>query len=172
MNNLFHLRNRLLYGCHVDDIDNVNRLFIKYQMSDMAYSQRQRTLKEYLEKNKLGKYSEDYRNVQSTVNKNKKERRRLFALNHMKLKTIEVGMQVQVKEPMLAVRCGEVVYIGVVRGVLGEFIGVVFDGPFGDSNGCDGIIRYFEAKKKCASFVRPEYVEIINGKLAISDEKK
>lgn len=147
--------------CHVDDIDDVNRLPEKYRMSDEVYAQRKGTLKDYLQKNKLGKYSEHSLLLQSLSNNNNQERRQVRELNRIKLKKIEIGMRVEVTEPMLNRRFGEVVYIGMLRGIHDEFIGVIFDGPCGDSNGCDGIIHYFDAKRKQASFIRPEYIEII-----------
>jgi len=151
---------------HADDIDDVNRLPEKYRMSDEVYAQRKGTLKDYLQTNKLGKYSDYSLSLQSLSNNNNQQKRKLRELNRSKLKKIEIGMHVQVNEPMLNTRYGEVVYIGMLRGIYDEFIGVIFDGPWGDSNGCDGIIRYFDAKRKYARFIRPEYIEIIldNGK--------
>ncbi|CAF3438517.1 unnamed protein product [Rotaria sp. Silwood2] len=146
---------------YADDIDNVNRLPEKYRMSDEAYAQRKGTLKDYLQKNKLGKYCDQNALLQSISNNNKQQIRKLCDLNRIKLKKIEIGMYVKVNEPMLNIRYGEVVYIGMLRGIYDEFIGVIFDSPCGDSNGSDGIIRYFDAKRKHASFVRPEYIEII-----------
>ncbi|CAF0931905.1 unnamed protein product [Rotaria sordida] len=146
---------------YLDDIDNINRLPEKYRMSDEVYSQRKGTLKDYLQKNKLGKYNDQNALLQSISNNNKQQVRKLYELNRIKLKKIEIGMHVQVNEPMLNIRYGEVVYIGMLRGIYDEFIGVIFDGPWGDSNGSDGIIRYFDAKRKHASFIRPEYIEII-----------
>ena len=140
-----------------EDIDDVNRLPEKYQMSDEVYSQRKGTLKDYLQRHKLGKYSD---RTLTLSNNNNYEKSSFRELNRMKLKKLSIGMQVQVNEPMVNKRYGEVVYIGMLRGILDEFVGVVFDGPWGDSNGCDGIIRYFDAKRKHASFVRPEYIEI------------
>jgi hypothetical protein len=146
----------------VDDIDDVNRLPEKYRMSDEVYSQRQGTLKEYLQKNQLGKYNNQSLLFQSLSNNNSQEKRKLRYLNRLKLNEIEIGMHVKVNEPILNTRYGEVVYIGVLRGIHDEFIGVIFDGPWGDSNGCDGIIKYFNAKRKHASFIRPEYIEIMS----------
>ena len=141
---------------HVDD---VNRLAEKYRMSDEVYAQRKGTLREYLQRNKLGKYSDQ---CLSLSNNNNREKCTLRELNRMKLKKLNIDMRVQVNEPMLSRRYGEVVHIRLLRGIQEEFIGVVFDGPCGDSNGCDGITRYFNAKRKHASFVRPEYIEIIS----------
>jgi len=147
-----------------DDIDDVNRLPEKYRMSDEVYAQRKGTLKDYLQRNKLGKYSEQHLSLRSLSNNNNsnQQKHKLRELNRIKLKKIEIGMSVQVNEPILNTRYGEVVYIGMLRGIYDEFIGVIFDGPCGDSNGCDGIIRYFDAKRKHASFIRPEYVEIVS----------
>jgi tubulin-folding cofactor B len=148
-----------------DDIDDVNRLPEKYRMSDEVYAQRKGTLKDYLQRNKLGKYSEQHLSLPSLSNNNNnsnQQKHKLCKLNRIKLEKIEIGMSVQVNEPILNTRYGEVVYIGMLRGIYDEFIGVIFDGPWGDSNGCDGIIRYFDAKRKHASFIRPEYVEIVS----------
>lgn len=157
--------------CHADDIDDVNRLPEKYRMSDEVYAQRKGTLKDYLQKNKLGKYSEYNLSLQSISNNNtnknndNQQKRQLRELNRIKLKTIEIGMHVQVNEPILNRRYGKVVYIGMLRGIYDEFVGVIFDSPCGDSNGCDGIIHYFDAKRKHASFIRPEYIEIVHDNL-------
>jgi tubulin-folding cofactor B len=153
-----------------DDIDDVNRLPEKYRMSDEAYAQRKGTLKDYLQRNKLGKYSDHSSLLQSLSNNNNQQKEKLCELNRSKLKKIEIGMHVQVNEPMFNTRYGEVVYIGILRGIYDEFIGILFDGPWGDSNGCDGIIRYFDAKRKHASFIRPEYIEIILDNVKKTDE--
>jgi tubulin-folding cofactor B len=152
-----------------DDIDDVNRLPEKYRMSDEVYAQRKGTLKDYLQRNKLGKYSETNLSLSSlsSNNSSSQEKHKLRELNRIKLKKIEIGMRVQVNESILNLKYGEVVYIGMLRGIHDEFIGVRFDGPWGDSNGCDGIIRYFDAKRRHASFIRPEYIEIIS-----EDEKQ
>ena len=165
-----HVNDTIIIDSHrrTDDIDDVNRLPEKYRMSDDVYAQRKGTLKDYLQRNKLGKYSES--NVSLSNNSNSQEKHKLRELNRTKLKKIEIGMRVQVNEPNFNVRYGEVVYIGMLRGIHDEFIGVRFDGPWGDSNGCDGIIRYFDAKRKHASFIRLEYIEIISEDVEQSDE--
>ena len=144
-----------------DDIDDLNRLPEKYQMSDVVYAQRQGTLKAYLQQNKLGKYSDEHRSEASSAYRTRKERRNLNESNRLKLKKMTIGMHVKVNEPRSMTRFGEIAFIGTLRGIYGDFLGIVFDGPWGDSNGCDGTIRYFDAMRKHASFVRPEYVEII-----------
>jgi len=155
-----------------DDIDDVNRLPEKYRMPDEVYAQRKGTLKDYLQTNKLGKYSDHSLSLQSLSSNNNQKKRKLRELNRVKLKKIEIGMHVQINEPMLNTRYGEVVYIGMLRGIYDEFIGVIFDGPWGDSNGCDGIIRYFDAKRKHASFIRPEYIEIMLDNVEKTNEVK
>jgi tubulin-folding cofactor B len=166
--NLYENATILIDSHHrADDIDDVNRLPEKYRMSDEVYAQRKGTLKDYLQRNKLGKYS----NSNSALsNNNNQQKQKLRELNRIKLKKIQIGMHVEVNEPKLKRRYGEVVYIGMLRGICDEFIGVSFDGPIGDSNGCDGIIRYFDAKRKHASFVRPEYIEIISDHVQKSEE--
>ncbi|CAF1219573.1 unnamed protein product [Adineta steineri] len=156
--------------CPADDIDDVNRLPEKYRMSDEVYAQRRGTLKDYLQRNKLGKYSDHCLSLQSLSNNNNQQKQKLREMNRLKLKRIQIGMRVEVNEPMLNKRYGEVVYIGILRGICEEFIGVVFDEPVGDSNGCDGIIRYFDAKRKYASFIRPEYIEIMIDNVNKNDE--
>jgi len=155
-----------------DDIDDVNRLPEKYRMPDEVYAQRKGTLKDYLQINKLGKYSDHRLSLQSLSSNNNEKKRKLRELNRVKLKKIEIGMHVQINEPMLNTRYGEVVYIGILRGIYDEFIGVIFDGPWGDSNGCDGIIRYFDAKRKHASFIRSEYIEIMLDNIKKTNEVK
>ena len=119
-------------SCHpTDDIDNVNRLPEKYRMSDEVYAQRKGTLKDYLQRNKLGKYSEQHLSLPSLSKNNNQEQHKLRELNHLKLKKIEIGMYVEVNEPMLKTRYGKVVYLGMLRGIHDEFIGVLFDGPWG-----------------------------------------
>ena len=139
--------------CPADDIDDLNRWHDKYRMSDEVYAQRRGTLREYLRSNQLGQYSTDRQ--ARKIAQGKEELRRA---NRLKVKKIEIGMRVTVTEPMCKARVGEIVYIGMLRGIHDEFLGVLFDGPCGDSNGCDGSIEYFNAKAKHASFVRPEYI--------------
>ena len=144
-----------------DDIDDVNRLPEKYQMSDVAYAQRKGTLRDYLQVNKLGKYSDEHRSDTSSVCKTRRERRTLNDINRWKLKEMSIGMHVKVNEPISITRFGQIAFIGTLRGIYGDFLGIVFNGPWGDSNGCYGTARYFDAMRKHASFVRPEYVEIV-----------
>ena len=139
--------------CPADDIDDLNRLHDKYRMSDDVYAQRKGTLREYLRAHQLGQYNPD-RQTMKTVQSQQELRR----ANRLKLKKIDIGMKVTVTEPMCKPRLGEIVYIGMLRGIHDEFVGVLFDSPCGDSNGCDGEIQYFTAKAKHASFVRPEYI--------------
>lgn len=145
--------------CPADDIDDLNRLKEKYQMSDDVYSRRKGTLKEFLRANQLGRYDERSRALSKTTHQ---QRKALRESNRLKLKKIDIGMRVEVNEPTFKSRAGEVIYIGIVRGIHGEFVGVQFDEPCGDSNGCDGTTQYFQAKAKHASFVRPEYIEIVS----------
>lgn len=143
----------------IDDIDDINRLQEKYRMSNEVYSQRRGTLREYLQVNQLGPYNTYSQSLAQSINRS---RQRLRASNQIKLKQIDIGMRVLVNEPINASKSGEVIYIGTIRGMHDEFVGVHFDGPWGDSNGCDGTIQYFEAKQKHASFVRPEYIVILS----------
>lgn len=146
---------------HVEDIDSVNRLPDRYRMSDEAYGQRKGTLKDYFVQNKLGKYSDPSGSSTALINNKKEFKRKLRESNRMKLKQIHIGMRVKIMEPMISTRYGEVAYIGILRGIRDVFIGVRYDVACGDSNGSDGFIRYFDAKQKHASFVRPEYIEIV-----------
>ncbi|CAF1270196.1 unnamed protein product, partial [Didymodactylos carnosus] len=138
------------------DIDDVNELPDKYQMSDKDYDKRQNTLRKFLKENKLGKYSG---NLNLSYN-NSNQHKRLELESIEKLKLLKIGQEVNVCEPNKPLRTANIQYVGILRGIREPFIGVIFDEPVGDSNGQDGCIRYFDAKRKHASFVRPEYIQI------------
>ena len=141
--------------------EDIDRSTEKYRMTDQKYNQRKGTLREYLKINQLGKYNQKNR---SFFQKICQDKLKLQELNRIKMKQIHIGMYVQVNEPIAKIRYGVVVYIGMLVGIHDEFIGVIFNSPCGDSNGFDGLIQYFDAKPKHASFVRPEYVQIVTNK--------
>jgi hypothetical protein len=99
----------------------------RYRMCDEVYAQCKGPLKDYLQRNKLRKYSDHSISLPSLSNNNNQQKRKWHEFNRSKLKKISIGMHVQVNERMLNTRYGKVVYIRILCGIYDEFIGVLFD---------------------------------------------
>lgn len=142
----------------VDSMVRLSRAKERSSMSDEVYDRRRGTLREFLRKNKIGKFDDRLDSAQRRFVEEKIEFRRS---NKMKLKQIEIDQRVEIIEPKTELRTGRVAYIGSLRDIHDVFIGVIFDETCGDSDGSFRQIRYFDAVKNSAAFIRPEFVRIL-----------
>lgn len=119
-------------GMRVHVIDNF--LFIsenveKFELTDQQYSEKQDTLKNFLLKNKLGKYDEvEMKKIEEKKIAAQKEEQRLADL-------MTVGARCEVLLKGNPRRIGTIMYKGELDGKKGLFIGVKFDEPLGVNDG-------------------------------------
>lgn len=119
-------------GMRVHVIDNF--VFIaenveKFELSDEAYEKKQDTVRDYLKRNRLGKYDEE-------ETKKIEERKLAQAAEEAKIfEAITVGDRCSVSTKNQPNRIGVVMYKGEVASKTGNFIGVKFDYPVGVNDG-------------------------------------
>lgn len=100
----------------------------KFDLNDKQYDQKQNTVRDYLKRNKLGKYNE----AEMKEMEDRKQQEQLE--QEQKAKAINVGNRclITAKGPR---RLGTVRYKGPLEGKPGLFVGVEFDEPLGIHNG-------------------------------------
>lgn len=101
----------------------------KFELTQEQYEKREDSLKNFLQKNKLGKYNEE---ELKKMEADKNER----ALAEEKIvKAAVVGARCKVTTKGKPTRIGTVMYNGPLDGKKGIFIGVKFDEPLGNNDG-------------------------------------
>lgn len=118
-------------GMRLHVIDNF--LFIgenveKFELTEDQYKQKQNTVRDFLFKNKLGKYNEEEMKQLEEKRKRIQEEEKELA----KLAVIGARCMVTAKGPH---RIGTIMYNGSLDGKTGIFIGVKFDEPLGVNDG-------------------------------------
>uniref|UniRef100_A0A1B6LRF3 CAP-Gly domain-containing protein n=1 Tax=Graphocephala atropunctata TaxID=36148 RepID=A0A1B6LRF3_9HEMI len=126
----------------------------KFDISEEEYSQRQDTVKAYLERNKLGKYN------QEEVEKREKERKQEEEAEEQLAQNIQVNNRCLVKVIGQPERRGLVMFVGKVEFKPGWWVGIKYDEPQGKNDGSVSGVRYFECPPKYGSFVKPQFVEV------------
>lgn len=112
----------------IDNFQFINENIEKFELSDQQYNKKENTVRDFLRKNRLGKYNEEER-------KKMEERALLDAAENerlTKLATIGSRCLVTAKGPR---RIGTIMYNGTFENKSGIFIGVKFDEPLGVNNG-------------------------------------
>lgn len=143
------------------DTESEEDLEKRYQLSEEQYSSRRGTLKEYLMRNKLGKYNPDMMNKkEEEARKEEEERKRLQEKESQIIDSIEIGQRCQVSIPNQVAKRGEVMFKGTVKFTDGLWVGVKYDEPFGKNDGSVNGVKYFEAPQNYGAFVKSIYVEV------------
>lgn len=133
----------------------------RYQLSEEQYSNRRGTLKEYLMRNKLGKYNPDMvSKKEEEARKEEEERKHLEEKEAQIVDSIEIGQRCQVSIPNQVPKRGEIMFKGTVKFTDGLLVGVKYDEPFGKNDGSVNGVKYFEAPPNYGAFVKPIYVEV------------
>lgn len=126
----------------------------KFELSQEEYDKKQDNLRNYLKRNKLGKYNEE------EMAKLEEERKKQEAEDAQKLEKATLGARCKVTTKGQPTRLGTVMYKGELEGKPGVFVGVKFDEPLGANDGsCNGK-RYFDCPPKYGSFVTVRAIEI------------
>lgn len=86
-------------------------------------------------------------------------------IRHLEREISERGIAVGKRCQLLPAsdgRRGTVAYVGNVKEIpgLGPWVGIALDEPTGKNDGSVDGERYFECRKNCGVFVRPERVEV------------
>ncbi|CAG9815288.1 unnamed protein product [Phaedon cochleariae] len=117
----------------------------KYEITDDEYSKKSDSVRSFLQKNKLGKYNEQFEQKKEML---EAEEKKLAEQTH-------VGSRCKVTVQNAPDRLGKVMYSGPIQGLPGYWIGVKYDEPLGKNDGtCKGK-RYFECPDKYGAFVKP-----------------
>ncbi|XKL63213.1 hypothetical protein PGB90_005577 [Kerria lacca] len=131
--------------------ENEEDLDKRFQLSEEQYSNRRGTLKEFLKRNKLGKYNPEII---------KEERKRAEAKDNEIINTVKIGQRCEVNIPNQVAKRGVVMFKGNVKFTEGLWVGVKYDEPFGKNDGTVNGVKYFEAPPNYGAFVKPSYVKV------------
>ncbi|XP_067628256.1 tubulin-folding cofactor B isoform X2 [Eurosta solidaginis] len=118
-------------GMRIHVIDSFNWItdVEKFELTDEQYATKEDTLRDFLKKNRLGKYNEE----EAQQREEKLKRQKQFEQERAEL--CAVGARCQVTVAGNPVRRGTVRYNGPIEGKNGIFIGVEYDEPLGKNNG-------------------------------------
>ncbi|KAL1378509.1 hypothetical protein pipiens_015538 [Culex pipiens pipiens] len=144
-------------GMRVHVTDNfafVQENVAKFELSQDEYDSKQDSVRNYLRRNKLGKYNEE------EMAKLEEERKQQEAEEAAKLELATVGARCKVTTKGQPTRLGTIMYKGELEGKPGMFLGVRFDEPLGVNDGSSNGKRYFECGPKYGSFVKVSAVEV------------
>jgi tubulin-specific chaperone B len=128
--------------------------FTRYELTDAEYQQKQNTMRDFKQKNKLGQFNKERVALEEKLRKEKIEEDKLL------LSAIPIGSRCQVRAPNAPTRVGTVMYTGELDGKPGLFVGVKYDEPLGKNDGSVEGKRYFECSKNYGGFVKPEHVTV------------
>lgn len=140
-------------GARLGEYEDISKVE-KYEISQEAYEQRQDSIRSFLKRNKLGRFSEEERAQQEAENS-----QRLIE-EEAQASTIPVGSRCEVRTPGQPPRRGTVMYVGLTDFKPGYWIGVRYDEPLGKNDGSVNGKRYFECQAKYGAFVKPSVVTV------------
>ncbi|CAG9861626.1 unnamed protein product [Phyllotreta striolata] len=120
----------------------------KFELSNDEYEKKDDTVKSFLMKNKLGKYSANFNKKKETAEEEEKNL----------IDQMTVGCRCKVSVQSAPDRLGTVMYTGRVEGLAGFWVGVKYDEPLGKNNGTLKDKKYFECPDKYGAFVKPQNV--------------
>ncbi|KAI9695541.1 MAG: hypothetical protein M1820_008554 [Bogoriella megaspora] len=125
----------------------------KYEMPATEYESRSDSVLAWKKAQKLGRFDPDAPSV---------EEQKIRALQReVSERNIEVGKRCHLL-PATDGRRGVVSFVGEVTQIpgLGTWVGITLDEPTGKNDGSIGGERYFDSKKNCGVFVRPDRIEV------------
>lgn len=121
----------------------------KFDLSAEEYSKRGNTLRSYLMKNKLGKYSEQPESEQKEP-----------PMVDVAPADIVIGNRCEISVPGQPPKRGQVKYVGTTHFKPGIWVGVQYDEPLGKNDGTVDGKEYFKCPPKYGGFVRPSAVTV------------
>lgn len=130
---------------------------VKFELTDEEYAKRKGTVKEYLQKMKLGEFAESYKEQAEQKEKQNQEK----IENEKKLiEQMKVGDRCQVRTAGAPTRLGTVMYLGELAKKPGYFVGIKYDEPLGKNDGSVDGKRYFQCPPNYGGFVKPDTVTV------------
>jgi len=120
----------------------------KFEITDDEYSKKTGTVREFMKRNKMGKYNPE------EVAQIEKEKAEAEKMEKEAASKISVADRCEVSVPGQVTRRGEVKYIGEVHFKPGMWVGIQYDEPFGKNDGSVEGKRYFQCQPKYGGFVR------------------
>jgi len=126
----------------------------KFELTEDQYERKGDTVRDFLKKNRLGKYDEE------AAHQKEQKRLRDAQLEQEKADLCVVGARCQVTVPSNPTRRGTVMYKGPIEGKKSIFIGVQYDEPLGKNNGSINGKSYFTCQPNYGGFVSPLAVEV------------
>lgn len=135
-----------------DEFSDVSKVE-KYNMSEEDYLKKEDSVRNYMMKHKMGKFSED-------ALKNEELAKQKELEEYEKAKQLKVGDRCETIVPKQPRRRGSVQYIGETEFKPGCWVGVKYDEPLGKNDGSVKGKRYFTCPDKYGGFVRPSQVEV------------
>ncbi|KAB0390804.1 hypothetical protein E2I00_016713 [Balaenoptera physalus] len=111
------------------------------------------SVRSFLKRNKLGRYSEEERAQQEAESSQR-------LTEEAQAGAIPVGSRCEVQAPGQPPRRGTVMYVGLTDFKPGYWIGVRYDEPLGKNDGSVNGKRYFECQAKYGAFVKPSVVTV------------
>lgn len=120
----------------------------KFDLTPEEYAKKTGTVRDFLERNKLGKYNEEEQKKIAEAKRAEKEAEERAA------KEINVGNRCEVKVAGAPVRRATVMFVGEMEGKTGLWVGVKYDEPLGKNDGSVDGKKYFECPPKYGGFTR------------------
>ncbi|KAK3912516.1 Tubulin-folding cofactor B [Frankliniella fusca] len=126
----------------------------KFDLTPEEYAKKTGTVREFLAKNRLGKYNEEEQKKIAEAKQALKEAEEKAA------KDINVGNRCEVKVAGAPVRRATVMFVGEMDGKTGLWVGLKYDEPLGKNDGSVDGKRYFECPPKYGGFTRVTNVTV------------
>ncbi|XP_065661494.1 tubulin-folding cofactor B isoform X2 [Hydra vulgaris] len=134
-----------------DDLSKVE----KYELKEEEYDKREDSVRNFMKKNKMGKFSEAAKEAEVREAEVEKE-------EEAKGKTFKINDRCEVSIKNFPKQRGMIMYLGEVKFNKGFWVGVKYDEPLGKHDGSVKGERYFTCPPKYGGFVRPSQVEVGN----------
>ena len=126
----------------------------KFELTAEEYAKKKGTVRDFLARNKLGKYNEEEQKRLDEAKKAEREAEEKAAA------AIKVGNRCEVKTAGAPTRRASVMYIGEIEGKKGLWVGVKYDEPLGKNDGSVDGKRYFECPPKYGGFAKVSSVTV------------
>jgi len=136
-------------GINFDDTSKVE----KFEITDDEYSSKRGTVRDFLKRNKMGKYNPE------TIAETERLKQEQALEDEKDMERIKVGARCEVTVAGQMARRGCVRYIGETEFKEGLWVGVQYDEPYGKHDGTVKGKRYFTCPQGYGSFVKPKNVE-------------
>lgn len=130
--------------------------FKRFELTDEEYAKKKGTVKDFRQKMKLGKYSDQHSELVEEKERLAKEK---IENEKKAIETMNIGDRCKVSLVGAPTRLGTVMYKGELTNKPGHFLGIKYDEPLGKNDGSIDGKRYFECAPNYGSFVKPEFVQ-------------